>query len=248
MTRPVIRPKPNPGGDKPAGKAGKPSPVGPPLIREWHSLTVADQAAEWKALVAWVVWIHDLYELDREERLPLCWVEHPGLVEELRALKAWRDFVYDQPGSSSAAHSARSWHGELRQTIAAISGFWAPVCRSGHKPAAYLTDRAPEQVERWQDASPPVMASAPPASARRTGADGMQLSHDEMREALQAGKAVQHSRASPHYVQYAEAWWIRGEDGGTWLRCTDQQHQAEIEASAARMRAADQALTQYRQQ
>ena len=41
---------------------------GTPQIREWHAMTADEQAAEWAALVEWVIWIHDLYELSREER------------------------------------------------------------------------------------------------------------------------------------------------------------------------------------
>ena len=127
MTRPNLSPFPlssNGFGHSPPPVDGPAAAV--PLIREWHTMSAVEQAAEWAELVAWVVWIHDLYELAKEERLPLCWPRHPGLVEELRSLKVWRTAIYDSPEAMSAPHTARSWHGELRQTIAAAMSFWAP--------------------------------------------------------------------------------------------------------------------------
>jgi hypothetical protein len=44
------------------------------------------------------------YELGTEDRLPRCWPRHPGLVEELWALRAWRLEVYSggQPSGQAA--------------------------------------------------------------------------------------------------------------------------------------------------
>jgi hypothetical protein len=219
----------------------------PPLIREWHAMAPYEQAAEWKELVEWVVWIHDLYELSREERLPLCWVQHPGLVEELRSLKAWRTIIYNSPDSAAAAHTARSWHGELRQTIAAAATFWAPSCRAGHTDAKMLD--APHLVQSWLGAGAPVIASSPvsPIPLSGVGVSGV-LSDAQMAAALESGTATVHSRSTPYYAQLDTAWWTRSSDGATWLPCVDPGHQAELDASAARMRAAEGALDQLRQQ
>ena len=60
-----------------------------PALAEWHDLTPGEQTATWASLRAWVTWLYDRYELAVEDRLPRCWASHPGLVEELAALKAW---------------------------------------------------------------------------------------------------------------------------------------------------------------
>lgn len=214
-----------------------------PLIREWHHMNAHDQADEWTALVDWVIWIHDLYELDRETRLPVCWPQHPGLVEELRSLKAWRTAIYDSPDAAASAHTARSWHGELRQTFITATQFWAPGCRAGHKDARLLADAHPANLpERWREHGPPAMASAPateppPALAASGGVD--QLSHDQMALALRTGAAQLHSQAVPYYAKLDGSWWTRATDGDEWLRCTDSDHHNHLDDTSARLRAAD---------
>jgi hypothetical protein len=63
-------------------------------LAEWHDMTPGQQQAACAELRAWVAWLHDRYELGTEDRLPRCWARHPGLVEELWALRAWRLEVY----------------------------------------------------------------------------------------------------------------------------------------------------------
>jgi hypothetical protein len=221
--------------------AGRPDPgaIGQPLIREWHSMTDAEQAAAWTQLVDWVVWIHDLYELSREERLPLCWHRHPGLIEELRSLKAWREHVYDQNDATSAPHTARSWHGELRQSITAAIGFWAPGCRTGHTDAALLADTHPDLAGQWHTAGPPVLDSAPAPNAP-TGNQGVEvISNQDMFAALESGTARRHSRAMPHYITLDGSWWTRGPDHNDWARCTDPDHAALLERTSTQLGAAD---------
>ncbi|MFK3983055.1 hypothetical protein ACI2K4_22095 [Micromonospora sp. NPDC050397] len=205
-------------------------------------MTADEQVAEWKALVEWVVWIHDLYELSREERLPLCWPQHPGLVEEFRSLKAWRNAIYNSPDAAAAAHTARSWHGELRQTIAAITSFWAPTCRAGHKDATVLSEAHPDLAERWQRVGPPLMNSSPTAEPGAAISD--EISDQDMTTALKAGHAQPHSRSMPYYTRLDGTWWTRSTDGTTWLRCTDPAHHAQLDDTSARMRAADTARDQ----
>lgn len=204
-------------------------------------MTPDEQTAEWAALVEWVVWIHDLYELDREERLPRCWPQHPGLVEELRSLKAWRTAIYGSPDAAGAAHTARSWHGELRQTIHAAMTFWAPGCRVGHHAARLLADAHPNLPEQWRQTRPPVMASSPPPPAPTAAGAGQvgQLTHEQMNQALRTGRAQQHSRAIAYYAKLDGSWWTRSTDGATWLRCTEPGHHARLEDTSARLRAAD---------
>lgn len=114
--------------DSPAAAASD-APVRP--IREWHALTLEEQSAEWTALVGWVTWIHDLYELSREERLPLCWPQHPGLVEELRSLKIWRDVLYTSRDSGGAHSPAPGTENCAKPSL--------PQATSGPRPAGRVT-------------------------------------------------------------------------------------------------------------
>lgn len=59
---------------------------------------------------------HDRYELALDSRLPDCWAEHPGLIEELWALMLWRQEIYSVEQPSGQA--TRYWHTELRTVIA----------------------------------------------------------------------------------------------------------------------------------
>jgi hypothetical protein len=206
-------------------------------------MTPAEQDTQWRDLVAWVVWIHDLYELSKEERLPLCWPRHPGLIEELRSLKAWRETIYGS-SDTSAAHSARSWHGELRQSITAAGSFWAPTCRAGHTDASCLAEMYPSLAEEWLAAGAPSIPTMPVAAPVGAG----ELSDADMTAALSDGRAQPHSRAMPYYAQLDGMWWTRSSVGATWLPCVDPGHHSELDSSAARMRAAEAALDQLRQQ
>lgn len=210
-------------------------------------MSPAEQSAAWNDLVAWVVWIHDQYELSREERLPLCWPQHPGLVEELRSLKTWRERLYGTPDAISAPHSPRSWHGELRQTITAALTFWAPGCRTGHVDACLLADAQPEALTGWLQAGPPVMDSAPdPVPPARSGpAGGDEISAQTMRDALTTGQAEHHSRGIPHFAHYRDAWWTRSADGTTWIRVDDPDLIAHLERTSRQLRAADTASDQH---
>src|SRR5262245_7521000 len=64
-----------------------PAAFQPRPLAEWHDMTPGELAVEWAELRAWVRWLSGRYELSVEERLPRCWMLHPGLVEELRALR-----------------------------------------------------------------------------------------------------------------------------------------------------------------
>lgn len=210
-----------------------------PLIREWHTMTAGERAAEWQALVGWVVWIHDLYELSRTERLPRCWPQHPGLVEELRSLKAWREHIYDTPGTAATPHTARSWHGELRQSIAAATGFWAPGCRVGHQGTDLLATTQPLLPAQWAKHGPPVMDSAPQPE-QHTNAT---MTAEAMHTALTDGTARRHSPGLPTAAHYDNAWWQRNDDS-TWTR-DDDQHAADLERSSQQLRDADAAYDRH---
>jgi hypothetical protein len=61
---------------------------------EWLAMTDQQRTTSWAGLVEWVAWLHDRYELSIQSRLPECWPHHPGIIEELWALKMWREALY----------------------------------------------------------------------------------------------------------------------------------------------------------
>lgn len=139
-------------------------------LAEWHEMTPGERAARWAQLRAWVTWLHDRYELSVEERLPRCWASHPGLVEELSALMAWRQEIYG--GTQPAGQAARYWHAELRQVLHAAATMYAPGCRTGHRAATTLAAGDPALLEEWAAADP--LAGIPgidlaAGTARRAG-------------------------------------------------------------------------------
>ena len=131
-------------------------------LTEWHAMSPSQRRTAWVDLVDWVVWLHDRYELSVEERLPACWAEHPGLIEELRALKIWREEIYgnasgsthddDADGAAGPAsgQAARYWHAELRQVIQAAPTFDAGGCRAGRtEQARENATGGPDRREVW---------------------------------------------------------------------------------------------------
>jgi hypothetical protein len=143
-TRPVRRPKPpSSGGDQ---------VTAPRALAEWHDMTPGERITAWAALRAWVCWLHDRYELATEDRLPRCWASHPGLIEELYALKAWREEIYSSPQPSGQA--ARYWHAELRQVLHAAATMYAAGCRTGHRAAPRLAASDTSLREQWVRADP----------------------------------------------------------------------------------------------
>ena len=124
----------------------------PRPVTEWHNMTPGEQAAAWAELRAWVTWLYDRYELSVEDRLPRCWARHPGLVEELCALKAWREEIFS--GSQPSGQAARYWHAELRQVLHAAVTQYALGCRTGHRSPVRLAVEDPALLQEWADAYP----------------------------------------------------------------------------------------------
>jgi hypothetical protein len=200
------------------------------VLPYWDALARADLQAAWAALVGWVTWLHDRYELSTEERLPHCWAEHSGLVEELSALKAWHDEIYGSAQPSGQA--ARYWHAELRQTITAALTFYASGCRVGHHGG---TPATPQLRERWTAAAPPG-TYAPATFAARPG----YLPGAAMTARLSAGRATTLSDTVTGYLRHDRSWWIPA-DGG-WQRVTDLATTALLDHHAQAMARADQAV------
>ena len=203
----------------------------PPALPDWDTLAGTARQDAWNDLAGWVCWLHDRYELSVEERLPHCWAEHPGLVEELQALKAWRQEIWGAPRPSGPA--ARYWHAEMRQVISAALSFYAAGCRAGHHAASPATG---ELRQRWAAAAPPGTAPAPPG----TGADW--LPGTTMRAHLSAGRAATLSDTISGYLRHDESWWLPATGG--WQRVTDPATTDMLSQHAATMALADAAVRQ----
>jgi hypothetical protein len=179
-----------------------------------------------------VTWLHDRYELSTEDRLPHCWAEHSGLVEELSALKAWHNEIYRSGQPSGQA--ARYWHAELRQTISAALTFYASGCRAGHRAGTPATT---ELRRRWATTSPPGTTIPGPAIA-----GGGYLPGADMASHLSAGRATTLSDTITGYLRHEESWWMPAEGG--WQRVTDPAATALLDHHAQTMARADQAVRQ----
>jgi hypothetical protein len=208
-------------------RAGRPALAGPGLPN-WDTLAGPARQAAWADFTRWVTWLHDRYELSVEERLPHCWAEHPGLVEELTALWAWRQEIWSSAQPSGQA--ARYWHAELRQTITAATTFYAAGCRAGHHAAQPAT---PELTRRWATAAPP---GSPPAPTQAGG----YLPGTAMTAHLAAGRATAMSETITGYLRHDQSWWEPAPGG--WQRITDQATTSLLDHHAQIMARADQAV------
>ena len=219
-------------------------------IVEWHAMTTHDRSAAWADLVDWVAWLVDRYELARGDALPSCWAQHPGLIEELWALKVWRADIYTiQPdtgtdlASSGQGQAARYWHGELRQVLAAATNHYARGCRAGHKPTP-LVDAA--TVEEWRNADPltgidPTRTIPTPPPPMK----GTTMDEATMSDHLARGTARALSPQLTDYARYGGAWWTR--TTGSWIRVADPDLVDELDTAADRLAAADTAIAATRQ-
>jgi hypothetical protein len=217
------------------------------VIREWHAMTPTDRKAAWVELVEWVIWLHDRYELAAEHRLPHCWPRHPGLIEELAALKAWRTEIYtaDEP----AGQAARYWHAELRHVIHAATTGYAAGCRAGHKTPATLAAADEPLRAVWLAADPlagvpaKLLATSPTTRTRHHGDQrvGDVMIHD----ALERGDAQPLGQQVHDFVHYQDRWWTAHPDGG-WTPVTDPVFTTELDQAADRMAAADRAVAAER--
>jgi hypothetical protein len=215
------------------------SPPGPLRLTEWHAMDQGQRESAWAQLLAWVNWLHDRYELSVEERLPHCWAQHPGLIEELWALKAWREEVYqaDQP----SGQAARYWHAEMRQTVNAATTFYAAGCRAGHRGAALAPSAL---LERWSDADP--LAGIPPhlltTRTHPAPADTEVFrSEATMHTALTDGRARYLSQTIHDFLHHDHSWWTP--TGSGWLRITDQHLSTTLDQRSEQMARADAHVT-----
>jgi hypothetical protein len=255
-----------------------------PGIREWHDLGDDECRAAWRDLVDWVTWLHDRYELSVEERLPRCWARHPGLIEELHALKVWRQEIYRQTDDSDgsgdppamAGQAARYWHAELRQVLHAATTQYAAGCRAGHRDATPASAGARDDwlnrdpltgvpahlrttlvagrdcpsgsgTAPGQGAPSPGAPDADGGATRRPRTRPRVTTAEHLRDAVRAGTASTLGDLVPDVIQHDGTWWIpdpsTSTGTGRWRSVTDTALAADLDAAAARMRAADHAAT-----
>ncbi len=204
-------------------------------LAEWHLMSPGERHVAWAQLRAWVTWLYDRYELGTEDRLPRCWPQHPGLVEELWALKAWREEIYDAAQPSGQA--ARYWHAELRQVIHAATTFYAAGCRTGHRGASRLVADDHHLQQRWATASPLTGIPVARLASPHDGQPGHWMTAAAMAEALDTGAAQPLSTAFPDHLRFAGTWWRPRADG--WVPITDSKLIARLDAGASRLARAD---------
>jgi hypothetical protein len=224
---------------------------------EWHAMTADERRAAWKDLCAWVTWLHDRYELGIEERLPPCWAEHPGLIEELWALKAWREEIYraTPPGSGTAetrganatGQAARYWHAELRQTITAATTFYAAGCRAQHQGATTRAATDTDLQQRWAAANPD--AGIPAGLLTTAVSEGREDSYLFLTAATMGnhrlvGKVTNLGQTMSDFVFYDNSWWTQHRDG--WLRITDPTTSADLSKRAAALALADASVQRHK--
>ena len=121
------------------GEASSAAPPAEPV--PWGDRATTE---DWHALAEWVDWLIYTYELRDEVRLTSCWPAHPGVVEELAALRsAWRDAATRATEGDNDALAF--WHDRyLAPLVHRLPAIYAVrICRNGHEPAAtsILTDR-----------------------------------------------------------------------------------------------------------
>ncbi len=207
-------------------------------LREWHAFTPAQRRGEWVTLVEWVIWLHDRYELAQESRIPECWTHHPGLIEELFALKAWREEIYT--AAQPSAQAARYWHAELRQVVQAASSFYAKGCRAGHKASGRLVAANENLCATWLGADPLAGVPLQLLTTRAPIAGEATVMTDaQMRKAITRGDARPVGKLITEYQHYLNSWWVISADATGWEQVTDPIFMAELDAAAERMALAD---------
>lgn len=222
---------------------GQQPKTGAPL-REWHAMASQQRDTAWKELVEWVVWLHDRYELATETRIPKCWHQHPGLIEELFALKVWREQIYTAEAPSGQA--ARYWHNEMRQVVQAAT-FYAKGCRSGHKTPEGKDQAAGNEalIGRWLAGDP--MAAIPPElvkAAAQIPNPPPAMSDADMRAAIGSGLTRPIDSRIGDYQHYQGAWWMPFAGTGTW-RQVPAALAAELDTTAERMGMADSLVEEH---
>jgi hypothetical protein len=221
-------------------QAEQASPDAVPSLAEWHAMTEPEYVLAWEELRGWATWLISRYRLVLEDRIPPCWPEHPELIEELWALRAWRTEAYGPEGSGQ---SAVYWHQALITFLGHVSAWWAGGCRAGHTDPD--TEIFPFQTDVWASADP---LAGIPSTMRPTASILTNLAPDpgvitmpnvnvltgQQMQALTAARLAhpQHETIVA-FTYYDGSWWAYGtatghdpaappdEDAGAWFRADD---------------------------
>jgi hypothetical protein len=233
--RPDDAPAPAPEGEEQKQESAILSVQG--RLTEWHAMTPDDRLRHWGDLVDWVIWLYDTYELGREYRLPKCWPQHPGLVQELWALKCWREALYTDKSAEGVTNGRRagalashaiSWHNELRSLAAQIK-FYTPKCLTGHKRSTLAEDYPDDDLRAaWTQADPLGGVRAPNPAAQPVAV----LDERDMRRRLAAGTAEPHPAGLLSVVTSHGHWWIGDLETGTWQRADDERISEQLDLLA----------------
>jgi hypothetical protein len=164
---------------------GIPGPLGYPS----HALTARETHAQWAELDEWVGRLHAAFEdfwpplpkgimehqRQRDLPWPACWRQHPGLVQDLIALKAWHDALGLSAGSESAAKSWMEWTSTVQHLLVPRVQRLARYCQRGHRePAIANESRLADLVGmhlkgvRGASARPASPANPPPVPQHRS--------------------------------------------------------------------------------
>lgn len=183
-------------------------------LAEWHSMTEPEHVLAWAQLRIWVSWLVGRYRLTLEDRLPACWPQHPELIEELWALRAWRAEAYGPDGTGQATVY---WHQALITFLTHVSTWWAAGCRAGH---ANLPAAIQHECQRmWASADPLAgipqalrpTASVPSDPTTEPGVISMPglnvLTSTEMQALTDAGLAHPQHETIAAFAYYDGSWW-----------------------------------------
>lgn len=187
---------------------------------EWHAMSEPEYVLAWEQLRAWTAWLIGRYRLVLEDRLPACWPQHPELIEELWALRAWRAEAY---GPEGTGQSAVYWHQALITFLSHVSGWWAGGCRAGH--TSPDTDLISERASAWAGADPLAGIPQPmrPNASIRTnpatdpGVTTMPqlnvLTTRQMQALTDAGLAHPQHDTIVAFTYYDGSWWAYASKG-----------------------------------
>ncbi|MCI0689931.1 MAG: DUF4913 domain-containing protein [Sporichthyaceae bacterium] len=164
---------------------------------------------------------------------PWCprWWDHPEARARFYGL--WLAFL-ELTDPDAGPTGPGDWHrSHLDPTLARLrdpNGPFAGCTRAADSPPHRVGAPAP-----IQPASPP-----PPPSPEDivTDPDAVTVPAALMRDALELGLAQPLSDNIPEVARYQQSWWLLHEDAGSWLRVTNPDGIAAIDAEAERLQAA----------
>ncbi|MEU5156108.1 hypothetical protein [Glycomyces sp. NPDC021274] len=229
------------GGSSQGGGAGVLAIKG--RLVEWHAMTDKQRTAAWEGLVEWVAWLHDRYELSIQSRLPECWPQHPGIIEELWALKMWREALYTNDPEAGVltgheagglAQHARYWQTDLRNLFSQLT-FYAERCAAEHGGGRRLVDRSKTDLKaQWLTADPTCGITAPVGSEAAVATSrAPRLAAPDMHRRLELGSARGLGGSDSDHVHSFGDWWTRDPEAGDWVKITDPEMHRRLDNLAA---------------